>query len=243
MRSATNRVPVSARLLPYALALGCAALLCLPTSASAATILQFGQQSNLDFVSAAFSGNSATLTTHGVSNPASPTSIPITITQIGDVPNVNIQAFETFVAPGLTSSTAQVGNLKGGFSGEIIISTLPGGAGNNFLTTVFNGGTLNASSGAGGLNASEPTNTVSFTTANPNIIAALGGFTTATGNFSLSFTNLTPVQSGAFTDFTAQNTGLFAANVIPEPASIVMTGMGLMGVFGYGLLRRKSSKA
>ena len=41
MRSATNRVPVLARLLPCTLVLGCAALLGLPTSASAGTILQF----------------------------------------------------------------------------------------------------------------------------------------------------------------------------------------------------------
>src|SRR5271166_6507362 len=75
MRSPTNRVPVLARLLSCTLVLGCAALLGLPTSASAGTILVFGQVSPTDFVSAAFSGNSATLTTVGVSPPS--TSIPI----------------------------------------------------------------------------------------------------------------------------------------------------------------------
>jgi hypothetical protein len=112
----------------------------------------------------------------------------------------------------------------------------------NILTAVFTGGVFNAGGGAGGLNDSQPPATVAFTTAEPNIMAAIGG-TTATGNYSLSFTNIVPPESGAFTDFTAQNTGLFAAAPIPEPASIVMTSVGLMGVCGFGLVRRKSSKA
>ena len=119
MRSATNRVPVLARLLSCTLVLGCAALLGLPTSASAGTILVFGQTDNINFVQAAFSGDTATLTTDGVT-PTTSISIPVVITQIGNVPVSPTAAFETFV--GVTSSTPQTGDLKGGFSGEIIIS-------------------------------------------------------------------------------------------------------------------------
>src|SRR5271157_3572476 len=148
-----TRPPILARLLSCTLVLGCAALLGLPTSASAGTILQFGQNSNLDHVSAAFSGNSATLTTVGVSDPVvSVTSIPITITQIGNVSlpaGSPLTAWETFLAPGLTSSTPQAGDEKGGFSGEIIISSLHDGLGLNILTSVFSGGILNASGGSG----------------------------------------------------------------------------------------------
>ena len=248
-KSATNRVPVLARLLSCTLVLGCAALLGLPTSASAGTILIYGQQSPLDEVSAAFSGNSATLTTHGVSNPVSPLSIPVTITQIGNVTipaGAAAPAFETFV-PSLTSSTPQVGDEKGGFSGEIIISSLPGGAGVNILTSVFSGnGILSALGNSAGLRVPE---NVTFTTAEADIIAAFGGATTATGNLSLSFTNVIPFQSGAFTNFTAQNSGLMAT-VIPEPASIVMALWAVplwavLGMLGYRPLRHKykSSKA
>lgn len=244
-----TRPPILARLLSCTLVLGCAALLGLPTSASAGTILVFGQNSPSDFVSAAFSGNSATLTTVGVSNPVSPTSIPITITQIGNVTipaGAAAPAFETFLAPGLTSSTPQVGDEKGGVLGEIIISSLPGGLGVNILTSVFTGGILSASGGSGGLRVPE---NVTFTTAEADIIAALGGATTATGNLSLSFTNIVPSQSGAFTDSTAQNSGLMATT-IPEPASIVMSLWAVplwavLGMLGYRPLRHryKSSKA
>ncbi|MGZ3303099.1 MAG: hypothetical protein ACXWO3_18860, partial [Isosphaeraceae bacterium] len=214
-----------ARLLSCTLVLGFAALLGLPSSASAGTILIFGQSSPSDFVSAAFSGDSATLTTHGVSNTASPTSIPITVTQVGNVTfpgGTGLPAFETFV-PSLTSSTPQVGDEKGGFSREIIISSLPGGLGLNILTSVFSGGILNATGNSGGLRVPGG---VTFTTAEADIITALGGATTATGNLSLSFTNVQPFQSGGFNDFTAQNSGLFAtaavSAIIPEPASMVM---------------------
>jgi len=193
------------------------------------------------------------LTTVGVSAPGIPTSIPITITQIGNVTipaGAAAPAFETFVTPsfptGLTSSTPQVGDEKGGFSGEIIISSLPGGLGLNILTSVFSGGILSASGGSGGLRVGE---NVTFTTAEADIIKALGGATTATGNLSLSFTNVVPSQSGAFTDFTAQNSGLFATT-IPEPASIAMALWAVplwavLGMLGYRPLRHryKSSKA
>ena len=184
------------------------------------------------------------MTTVGVSSPLfSPTSIPITITQIG---NVSIPAgtaepaFETFLAPGLTSSTPQVGDEKGGVLGEIIISSLPGGLGLNILTSVFTGGILSASGGSGGLRVPE---NVTFTTNEADIIAALGGANTATGNLSLSFTNVAPPQSGAFTDFTAQNSGLFATT-IPAPASIVMSLWAVplwavLGMLGYRPLRHR----
>ena len=245
--SATNRVPVLARLLSCTLVLGCAALLGLPTSASAGTILVFGQVSPSDFVSAAFSGNIATLTTVGVSNPVSPTSIPILVTQVGNVPFPTGQlAFETF--EGVTSAAAQVGSDKGGFSGTIIISSAPGGLGVNILTTTFAGGTLSLpSQGSGSLSDAQPPNSVTFTSNFPAVEAALAG--TVGGTFSLALANITPLQIGTFTNFTAQNSGVFST-VIPEPASIVMALWAVplwavLGMLGYRPLRHryKSSKA
>ena len=240
MRSATNRVPVLARLLSCTLVLGCAALLGLPTSASAGTILDFGQTDNTNFVSAAFSGNTATLTTHQIT-PATSVSIPVTITQIGNVLVPPTAAFETFV--GVTSSTPQTGDLKGGFSGEIIISQFSAeqGFGEIALATTFSGGTLKADGGSGSLAASVPLDTVNFTTQNALVEAALGGATS--GAFALSFAGITPSQSVPFVDFTTQNSGVFSA--IPEPASIVMALWAVLGMLGYRPLRHKykSSKA
>src|SRR5271166_1618778 len=140
-----TRPPILARLLSCTLVLGCAALLGLPTSASAGAILVFGQTDNTNFVQAAFSGDTATLTTHQVT-PTTSISIPVAITQLGNVLLPPTAAFETFVAPGLTSFTPQTGDLKGGFSGEIIISQLSAeqGFGQIALDVKFSGGTLKA---------------------------------------------------------------------------------------------------
>ncbi len=247
MRSATNRVAVLARLLSCTLVLGCAALLGLPTSASAGTILVFGQVSPSDFVSAAVSGNSATLTTVGVSPPS--TSIPILVTQVGNVPIVGgAAAYETFAFGGLTSAATQVGSDKGGFSGTIIISSDPGGLGVNILTTTFAGGTLSLpSQGSGALSDAQPPFSVSFTSNFPAIEAVLAG--TTGGTFSLALANVSPIQPGTFTSFAAQNSGVFSTG-IPEPASIVMAlwavpVWAVLGMLGYRPLRHrhKSSKA
>ena len=159
---------------------------------------------------------------------------------------MGVLAFETF--EGVTSAAAQVGSDKGGFSGKIIISAGPGGIGQNILTTTFAGGTLSLpSQGSGSLSDAQPPNSVTFTSANPTIEAALGG--TVGGTFSLALANITPPQSGTFTNFTAQNSGVFST-VIPEPASIVMALWAVplwavLGMLGYRPLRHKykSSKA
>jgi len=220
-------------------------LLGLPTSASAGTILVFGQTDNTNFVQAAFSGATATLTTHEVT-PTISVSVPIALTQLGITLIPPTPAFETFV--GVTSSTPQTGDLIGGFSGSIIISVGSGGTGGIYLDTTFSGGTLKADGGSGSLAASVPLNTVNFTTQNPLVEAALGG-TTGVGAFALSFAGVTPPQSVPFVGFTTQNSGVFST-VIPEPASIVMALWAVplwavLGRLGYRPLRHryKSSKA
>jgi len=231
-------------------AAACVASLALSTSASAATILQFSQQTSSDFVSATASGGSTTLNTNGPAS--SPTSIPITITQLGNLPNQSISAFETFL-PALSSTAAISGGVENGFNGTIIISTLAGGAGGNFLTAVITNGRLSANGAAGGFeaasfttNGGNPTS-VTLTSANPNVIAALGGAGPLPGAASLSLVNITPTQSGgaSFVSFTAQNTGNFStATAIPEPASFLSAGTAILAGLGcFGWSRRKSSRA
>ena len=95
-----------------------------------------------------------------------------------------------------------------------------------------------------------PLNTVTFTTQNPFVEAALGG-TTGVGAFALSFAGITPPQGVPFAGFTTQNSGVFSTvSIIPEPASIVMSLWAVplwavLGMLGYRPLRHryKSSKA
>jgi len=233
-------------------AAACVASLALSTSASAATILAFSQQTSTDFVQAVVSGSTTTLSTHGPA--ATPLSIPITITQEGNNQNVSIAAFETFL-PNLVSTTGGSGPppIQNGFNGTIIISSGQNGTGALFLTAMITNGRLNANGEAGGFNASSGTTnggnpvTVTLTSPDPNIAPLLtppGG--PSQGAVSLSFVNITPAQTGAgFTGFTAQNTGNFSTvTPIPEPASIVSASTALLvGLGCFGWSRRKSSKA
>jgi len=229
----------------------CVAALALSTPARATTILAFGQTASTDFVSAVVSGSTTTLSTHGPA--ASPTSIPITITQEGLASGVNVAAFETFL-PTLTST----GHLSGpppfqvGFNGTIIISTGPGGTGGNFLTAVITNGSLNANGSAGGFNASSFTSnsagavSVILTSSDPNItplLSPVGG--PSPGAVALSLVNINPTQTGAgFTSFNAQNTGNFSTVAIPEPASFISASTALLAGLGcFGWSRRKLSQA
>jgi len=230
-------------------AAACVASLAMSTPASAATILAFSQQFSSDSVVATVAGSTTTLSTQGPV--ASPTSIPITITQLGNLPNQTIPAFETFL-PTLVSTAPTSGGIQNGFNGTIIISTAPGGAGGNFLTAVITNGRLSANGAAGGFEASSGTTnggnptTVTLTSANAAVTAVLGGPGPVPGAVSLSLVNVTPPQSGgaSFVSFAAQNTGNFSTAAIPEPASLISAGTALVAGLGcFGWSRRKSSRA
>jgi hypothetical protein len=104
--------------------------------------------------------------------------------------------------------------------------------------------------GAGSLNASSigipPPNEVFFDTHGFVQLDA-----TMEEALSLSFTAISPLlglnlSTGFLNDFTASGTGTFSATeqeVIPEPGTMVLAGIGLAGIAAAGCLRRKSSKA
>lgn len=222
----------------------------LSTSASAATILAFSQQTSTDAVTATVSGSSTTLNTKGPAS--SPTAIPITLTQIGDLPNQSQPAFEIF-SPALSSGAAITNGQQSGFNGTITISQNSDGTGILFLRAVITNGTLNANGAAGGFNAASGTTntsgavTVTLTSGFAPVIAAMGGsgstFTTS-GAVALSLVGITPTQSGVgFTTFAGQNTGNFSTvGVIPEPASLLSASTAILAGLGcFGWSRRKKA--
>jgi len=223
------------------------AALALATSASAATILQFKQTSSVppDQVTATNTGtpNGTTVLTTG--SALVPGGIPVDLT-IGPA---TISANEFFVAPGLTSGVGGA-TLSGttvsqdGYSGTIQFIGTGVNAGVNILTATFSGGTLSgALNGASaGLNASAPTNNVVFTSAFAPVIALMGG-NNVPGAFNISFSNIPAltISNNSIASFTAQNSGTFSTQVIPEPTSIVMAGMSVVAGLGFHGLRRLSS--
>ena len=243
-----------ARLLSCTLVLGCAALLGLPTSASAGTILVFGQVITTNFVSGGVFGRY-----RHIDHPrgASPNNLDFN----PDLDHANREcsdssgtpAFETFV--GVTSSTAQVGDLTRVVSRARSSSPkFPAEQGREHPDYHVRWWNLEFAESRFGV-ASDFTAAQQRHLYNPE-----SGYRSRTrgnhwrGTFSLSFANITPPQSGPFTNFTAQNSGVFSttasAHLIPEPASIVMALWAVplwavLGMLGYRPLRHryKSSKA
>jgi len=240
-------------------AAACAASFALSTSAGAASLLTFGESTStpqVDFVSATVSGNTTTLNTHGPA--ASPTSIPVTLGQVGTLSGPQaaaLPAFETFL-PALQSTAGSSGGTQFGFNGTIIFSAGINGTGTNYLTAVIQNGVLRANGEAGTFDASNGTTngglstTVTLTSGFQPVILAMGGSASNTtfstpGSVALGLTNITPLQSGAsFVSFTGVNGGTLSSAAIPEPASFLSASTAILAGLGcFGWSRRKSSKA
>jgi len=241
------------------LALATVASLAMATPSSAITILQYGQTNPNDFKTATVAGGVTTITT---SSAAASGSIPITITNIGGIPLAGplvINGFETFTNVRSTGPATLTGTtIDQPFSGTVAFTSLAGGAGINFLTATFTGATLTglAQGGSASLIASEPPGTITYTSSDPRVLAALAalgplGFTE---NFSISFSGinqppgLSIIGTGAnatIGPFSARNAGTFdAAAVVPEPSGLAMAGTAMLASLGcIGWRRRQSSRA
>lgn len=71
-------------------------------------------------------------------------------------------------------------------------------------------------------------------------ILAGGHIVPSTSGFSFSLNSSTNFSQGAtfLNGFTADATGLFSANVVPEPASVILFGLGAIGLIGVARRRR-----
>jgi hypothetical protein len=204
-------------------AVSAVALLAMPAAAYADVILTFGQVSN---------GNTLTATANagGTATTIVATDVPVNITQIlGGVPSLadfdlNITSVDPVTPLG-----------AGGFqhySGSFSFTSGAGGTGTNFLSGNFSDVVLGTGASAV-LSAGAPPDTISFTSDVINVLALPRAV-------SFSFANVTPaisIDGDTLGSFTSSVSGDFSATPVPEPMSLAIMGVGLLGLTAFSRRR------
>jgi hypothetical protein len=227
---------VIARFLRRPFAFACATLLLLTSSAQAVTVLQFSDVNAVDSITATNSGGGTTLLTTGNAD-GNFVSIPVVVSNFNGVPQPpGSILFETFVGVHSTSGASlSGGTITQDFSGTIEFSSLPGGAGVNFLTATFTNAVFSGSGNSASLDATAPnlTFTSTLATFGPNTGMAIG------------FSDVSPplgISGGSVASFAAQNAGTFSATAaVPEPSAICLASFAVViGTIAFGKKRMKN---
>ena len=212
------------------LSLGLVAVMSLASAqaASAVTILVFGQNGTASTVTATTDGTTTTITG---------TDIAVTLTALENGAS-GTQAFLDFTFTSDGAATLSAGNIEQSFQGTFSFNSLANGTGTNFLSGDFD----DLANGADGGNqltvgAGTPSDVINF---DSDVITSLD----LERALSIAFTDVIPALAICGTSlcgFEASVAGNFSANigdVVPEPASVLLFGAGLLGLASRRLRRR-----
>jgi hypothetical protein len=202
------------------LLLATVAVLGLSVSANATQIIAFGQVSDVNTLTAVANagGTATTLSTNSA----------ISITQLfGNAPTtgfLDLNATSIDAAQGIGPALLQH------YAGTFAITSLAGGAGTNFLSGTFSDAAFGLATGEQlSINVANPPDTLSLTS---SVIAAAD--LAAPNTFTLSLSNLAPalaLDNATLASFSASYSGVASSTTAaPEPASLALLGVGLIGL-------------
>lgn len=188
----------------------------------AATIVVFGQSGGTNFVTGNETAGVTTITAVA----------PSTITTLNEAAS-GVSATFSLNATSTGAATNVIGDLwQQPYDGSFSIL---GAGGFNFLSGDFSGVTLGLEGGNTLIfGAAQPPGSLIFTSDVPGMPL---DFPTA---MALSFTNAFPgvtFTNNSFGDFTSNVSGTFSASPVPEPATMLLLGTGLLA--GFRVRRRR----
>jgi hypothetical protein len=199
----------------------------LPAAANATLLTAFAQESSSNTVTAT---DSAGVTTISYTNALTTLGGGI----LGAIPG----AVMTLTATSIDAAISVAGNVIQHYNGSFCISAAAGCTG-NFLSGVFTDAAFGALGGPGlTVNVNNPPESLTLAS---NVIPA--NELVPPNSFNLAFVSLSnplAIVGGSIGSFTAAFSGDISASAsaVPEPASIAILGIGLLGLT---MLRRKSS--